>query len=57
MGDPSDKPERIVEVLRELVALTSGKPAPKSDRESTKTADAEVVHDQDVFQGTERMSD
>jgi hypothetical protein len=57
MGDPSDKPERIVEVLRELVALTSGRPAPKSDRESTKTADAEEVRDRDVFQGTEQVSD
>lgn len=50
MSGSTDEPERLLEILRELVALTGATAVPKPDAESTEpAADAQEIRDGDVI--------
>jgi hypothetical protein len=58
MSGSTDEPERLLEILRELVALTGATAVPKPNVESTEpAADAQEIRDRDVIQGAEQVSD
>jgi hypothetical protein len=58
MSGSTDEPERLLEILRELVALTGATAVPKPAVESTEpAADAQEIRDRDVIRGAEQVSD